>query len=101
MLDRTADLPMDRIRQFCETHHVRRLRLFGSILRSDFKPDSDIDVLVEFEPGTPVTFFDMVNMQTQLESILGRKVDFLTPGFLSEHFRQQTLDEAQTIYERR
>lgn len=101
MLDRTAALPVDQIRLFCEAHHIRKLHLFGSILRDDFRPDSDIDVLVEFEPGMPVTFFDMVDMQEQLESILGRKVDFLTPGFLSEHFRQQTLEEAQTIYDRR
>jgi hypothetical protein len=91
-------LPKDRIADFCRRHSVRRFSLFGSVLREDFRPDSDIDVLVEFEPGarTGLGFFAM---QDELSAILGRKVDLHTPGFLSEHFRDEVLAEAEVQYD--
>jgi hypothetical protein len=92
-------VPKHEIARFCQRHHIQRLALFGSVLRSDFRPDSDVDVLVQFEPGKAPgwEFFDL---QDELTSILGRRVDLNTPGFLSRYFRDQVLAEAETVYER-
>ncbi len=86
-----------RIAEFCRRNHIRRLALFGSALRDDFGPDSDVDVLVEFEPGhTPgLEFF---SMQDELSGILGRPVDLNTPGFLSPYFRDKVVQEAEALY---
>jgi len=86
-----------RLAEFCRRHHVRRLALFGSVLREDFGPESDVDVLVEFEPGhvPGLAFF---SMQDELSKFLGRKVDLNTAGFLSRYFRDQVLSEAETQY---
>jgi len=91
------DIPKDRIAEFCRKNHIRRLSLFGSVLRDDFRPDSDVDVLVEFEPGqTPgFAFFEM---EIELSGILGRKVDLNTAGFLSKYFRDEVLSEAEVQY---
>ncbi len=91
-------LPKDAIADFCRRRHIRKLALFGSVLRDDFRPESDIDVLVEFEPGcTPgLAFF---GMEIELSELLGRKVDLNTPGFLSPYFRQRVLDEAEVQYD--
>jgi predicted nucleotidyltransferase len=90
-------IPRQRIAEFCRRHHVRRLSLFGSVLRDDFRPDSDIDVLVEFEPGkTPGRRF--FAMQEELSEMLGRKVDLNTPNFLSRHVRDQVMAEASIQY---
>ena len=88
----------EKIAEFCRRHHVRKLSLFGSVLRDDFSPESDIDVLVEFEPEcTPgLAFF---GMEIELSEMLGRKVDLNTPGFLSPYFRQRVLDEAEVQYD--
>lgn len=89
---------MDRIAAFCRANRIRRLALFGSILRDDFGPDSDVDVLVEFEPGarTGLAFF---RMQRELSEMFGRPVDLNTPGFLSRYFRDQVLHEAEVLYD--
>ncbi|MAS32787.1 MAG: nucleotidyltransferase [Anaerolineaceae bacterium] len=92
-------LPYNAITAFCQRHHIRKLALFGSVLRDSFTPDSDIDVLIEFEPGH-APGWEFVSMQDELSEILGRSVDLNTPGFLSRHFRQRVLDTAQVIYER-
>ena len=92
------DIPNDRIAEFCLRHRIRRLSLFGSILRDDFLPESDIDVLVEFEPGaTPG--FGFFGIQEELAGIMGRKVDLNTPGFLSRYFRDEVMREAQVLYD--
>ena len=90
-------VPRDRIAEFCRRHHVRRLAFFGSVLRDDFRPASDVDVLVEFEPGhTPgLAFF---GMEIELSEILGRKVDLNTAQFLSRYYRAQVLREAEDQY---
>lgn len=93
-------LPMAEIEAFCREHRIRRLSLFGSVLREGFGPDSDIDVLIEFEPGYAVDFFAFMDLQFQLSEILGREVDLNTPGFLSRYFRQQVMNTAQVVYER-
>lgn len=92
------DIPNDRIAEFCLRHRIRRLSLFGSILRDDFRPESDIDLLVEFEPGaTPG--FGFFGIQEELAEILGRKVDLNTPQCLSRYFVDEVLREAQVLYD--
>ena len=87
-----------RIADFCRRHHMERLSLFGSVLRDDFGPESDVDVLVEFEPGyTPG--WDFFGMQHELSAIIGREVDLNTPGFLSHYFRDAVVAGALPIYE--
>ena len=87
----------ETISDFCQRHHIRKLALFGSVLREDFKPDSDVDVLVEFEEGhTPgLAFF---SMEKELSEILNHKVDLNTPQFLSPYFREHVLAEAEAQY---
>src|SRR5437899_3416747 len=93
-----VEMPRDKIAEFCRRHGIRRLSLFGSVLRDDFRPESDIDVLVEFEPGarTGLRFFAM---QDELASILGRRVDLNTAAFLGKQFRDEVLAEAQVQYD--
>jgi predicted nucleotidyltransferase len=93
-------LPTAEIEAFCQRHGIRKLALFGSVLRSDFRPDSDVDVLVEFEPGVRMNFFTFVDLQDQLSALLQRNVDLHTPASLSRHIRPNVLATAQTIYER-
>ena len=89
--------PKERVAEFCRKHHIKKLAIFGSVLRDDFRDNSDIDLLVEFEPGqTPgLAFFAM---QEELSSILGRKVDLNTPQCLSRYFRDKVLQEAVVQY---
>lgn len=96
-MTRKFSIPKDEIAGFCRRHHISRLSLFGSVLTGDFRPDSDVDVLVEFQPGyTPgLAFFEM---EEELSGILGRKVDLNTPGFLSHYFRDRVLAEAEVQY---
>lgn len=90
-------IPEEKIASFCRKHHIRRLAAFGSVLREDFGPESDVDVLVEFESGrTPgLGFF---RMQEELSQILGRRVDFNTPQDLSVYYRDEVLAEAEPLY---
>lgn len=92
------DVPKDKIAEFCRTNHIRLLALFGSVLRQDFGEDSDVDVLVEFEPGhvPGLAFF---RLERELSELLGRKVDLNTPGFLSDYFRDEVLAEAEVQYD--
>jgi uncharacterized protein len=90
-------IPREAIAAFCRRHHIRKLAFFGSVLREDFSPSSDVDVLVEFEPGH-VPGLEFFSMEDELSALLGRKVDLNTPGFLSPSFRQQALAEAEVHY---
>ena len=92
------DIPKEEIAEFCRKHHIRRLSLFGSILRDDFGPDSDIDMLVEFESGRVPGLLSMAGLEIELSGILGRKADLRTAAELSRHFRQDVLKEAQAQY---
>lgn len=94
------DLPMEEIIAFCEKYPIRKLSLFGSVLRDDFREDSDVDVLVEFEPDSDVSLFDMGEIQMGLSELLGREIDLKTPGFLSPYFRTQVVEMAEPLYER-
>jgi uncharacterized protein len=87
----------DEIAAFCRRHQITKLAFFGSVLREDFSPKSDVDALVEFEPGH-APGLDFFTIQAELSSILGRNVDLNTPGFLSRHFREQVLAEAEVQY---
>ena len=71
------DLPKEKIAAFCRRNHIRELALFGSALRSDFRPDSDVDMLVEFEPGQELGLMELVAMENELSEILGRKADMV------------------------
>ena len=96
------EIPTDSVSAFCQRNHIRRLALFGSVLRDDFAPESDVDVLVEFEPGARVgyTFF---TMQDELSDILGRRVDMNTfqgvQGSLNWILKAEILDSARVVYE--
>ncbi|MEX0801107.1 MAG: nucleotidyltransferase family protein [Dehalococcoidia bacterium] len=87
----------EAVAAFCRRHHIRRLALFGSVLTREFRPDSDLDVLVEFEPGhTPgLAFFEM---EEELSRLLDRKVDLNTPQFLSPRFRETVRAEAEVVF---
>lgn len=92
-------IPKDKITDFCRRHHIRRLALFGSVLRDDFGPQSDIDVLVEFEPDAKVGLFRLYDLEQELSRILGgRKVEISTPRSLSKYFRDTVVSEAQALY---
>lgn len=99
----TANLPITlseiSIQEFCQRHHIRWLALFGSVLREDFRPESDVDVLVEFEPEHVPGLIGLLQMQDELATLTGRTVDLLTPRFLHRQIRQQVLNEARVIYD--
>jgi predicted nucleotidyltransferase len=98
MMAANVTVSQDELAAFCRDHHIRRLALFGSVLRDDFRPDSDIDVLVEFEPEhiPGLAFFDI---QDELSTLLGRKVDLNTPRFLSRYFRDRVQAGARVLYD--
>jgi predicted nucleotidyltransferase len=87
------------IADFCLRHHIRRLSLFGSVLRDDFRPESDVDVLVEFKPTHVPGFFGFFEMEEELGKTLGRKVDLNTPNSLSKYFRGRVLAEAVSLHD--
>jgi predicted nucleotidyltransferase len=91
------DVPKEAIAAFCQRHHIRKLVFFGSVLRDDFTSESDVDVLVEFEPGHTLglAFFAM---QRELSVIVGRNVDMNTAQGLSPYLRQEVLNGAEVLY---
>ena len=93
-------IPVDhkKIADFCRRHHIRRFAFFGSVLRDDFRPDSDVDVLIEFEAGH-VPGWEFFDMEEELSKIIGRKADLNTPGFLSRFFRERVMSEAEIQYD--
>ena len=97
-MTRRLEIPQEAVVEFCRRNHIRRLALFGSVLRDDFRRDSDVDALVEFEPGhmPGLAFF---RMQRELSALLGRTVDLNTAQDLSPYFRDQVLSEAEVLYD--
>jgi predicted nucleotidyltransferase len=91
-------IPRKKLADFCRRNHIRKLSLFGSVVHGEMGPASDIDVLVEFEPGhvPGLAFF---SLQQELSDILGREVDLNTPQFLSPYFREHVAAEAETLYD--
>lgn len=98
MINAQIAIPQSEIAAFCQRYPIRRLSLFGSVLRNDFSPESDIDVLVEFEPNAGIGYFELVAMQDRLSTTLGREIDLLTPDAISHNFRQEVLEATQVIY---
>jgi len=97
----SPQIPIDRdiIAEFCRRNHIRRLALFGSVLRDDFGPGSDIDVMIEFEPGQLVGL-RFIEIERELSSLLGgRKVDLITPKFLNRRIRDRVLASAEVQYD--
>jgi predicted nucleotidyltransferase len=88
----------NKIAEFCRRHHIRKLAFFGSVLREDFQPDSDVDVLVEFAPGQ-VVGLRLIQMEEELSQLLGgHRVDLVTPKFLNRRIRDRVLASAQVEY---
>ena len=94
------EVPTEEIAEFCRRHRIVRLRAFGSVLRDDFTPESDVDLIVEFEPGTRIGLISLMGLQRQLGELLGRRVDLNTPDMLSKYFRDRVLRRAEVFYER-
>jgi predicted nucleotidyltransferase len=94
------EIPRAEVERFCSRNHIRKLSLFGSILTDRFRPDSDVDVLVEFEPGATITYLDLARMEREFSDALGRKVDLRTSAELSRYFRERVVSEAVVQYER-
>jgi hypothetical protein len=91
-----------RLADFCRKHHIRRLSFFGSVLRDDFRPDSDVDVLYEFEPGHQVGFIALGRMEDELSELLGgRRVEMIDPRFLKHRIKDQVLAAAEVQYAER
>ncbi|MBN1291189.1 MAG: nucleotidyltransferase family protein [Candidatus Latescibacteria bacterium] len=91
----------EAIESFCLENGIKKLALFGSVLREDFRPDSDIDMLVEFMPEEQIGYFELVKIERTLSEFLGnKKVDLRTPGELSRYFRERILKEAEYLYVR-
>jgi uncharacterized protein len=98
LLNRRLKINRPELAGFCRMHHIQKLSLFGSILRDDFKPESDVDVLVEFQPGKTPGFLKLAAMEEELSNLIGgRKVDLRTPQDLSRHFRERVLTEAKVL----
>ena len=92
------EVSAEKIDQFCRRHHIQKLSLFGSVLRDDFRPDSDVDVLVEFEPETMVGFMALSRMQRELSELLGRRVDLVPRNGLKPVIRDSVLASAVDVY---
>ena len=93
-----VDIPTERLAEFCRRHGVKRLAVFGSILRDDFGPGSDVDFLVEFLPGVRYSHFELGGMWMELREMVGREVDLKTPKELSRFFRDDVVRESRTLY---
>ena len=91
-------VPKERIEELCSKYHIRKLSLFGSVITPDFSPESDVDILVEFEVGYKVGLLKMAHIENELCALLGRKVDLRTPGDLSRYFRQEVMENAEVQY---
>ena len=97
-LQKNIAISQNLLTDFCRRSHIHKLAFFGSVLRDDFKPDSDIDVLVEFEPDCRVGLIKMAGLEIELSKLLGRKVDLRTPADLSRYFRQTVVASAEIQY---
>ncbi len=91
-------IPYNQLAEFCQRHHICKLALFGSVLREDFTPESDVDWLVEFEPGQVPGYIRLAGMESELSEMIGRRADLRTPNELSHYFRQDVLDSAVVQY---
>ncbi len=95
------DLPVEAIRDYCERQPIERLSVFGSALRDELTEDSDIDLLVEYRPGTTITLLTLAGHEIDLGELIGWKVDLRMPGELGKSFRQQVVASARLLYEKK
>jgi predicted nucleotidyltransferase len=95
------EMPKKKIKEFCRKHYIRKLSLFGSALRDDFNPESDLDILVEFDPNHIPGLIKLAGMEIELTEILGRKVDMRTAQDLSRYFREEVCNSAKVQYAER
>lgn len=93
------ELPQMAIKRFCRQHHIRKLSVFGSVLRKDFQPESDVDFLVEFDPNHIPGLIRLAGIEMELSAIIHRKADLRTPKDLSQYFRDQVLQTAVVQYD--
>ena len=100
MRQKQVNLTKDQISNFCERNYIRKFALYGSILTDDFRADSDVDVLVEFEPDQPIGLMAVARIERELSELVGRQVDLRTPQDLSKYFRDKVVSEAEVLYER-
>lgn len=99
MKTQNIDVPKEKIAHFCQHWHITKLSLFGSVLRDDFRPNSDIDVLVEFQPEHIPGFLKLHRIQEELSTLLdNRQIDLVTPKFLNHRIRDRVLSEAEVYY---
>ncbi len=92
------DVPREQIADFCRRHHIRRLAFFGSVLRDDFTPESDVDVLVDIQPGRKLTLFTLAQIENELSDLLSRRVDLHMPRTLHPYLREKVLGQAEDLY---
>jgi len=92
-------IPRERLAEFCRKNHIQRLSVFGSAVRGPLRPDSDVDLLVEFEPNRTPGLFSIVRMETELSEMLGRKADMRTAEDLSQYFRDEVVQNAKLQYQ--
>ena len=95
-----VDLPQDRIREYCASQPIRQLSVFGSAVRNELTPESDIDLLVEYMPDARISYFDMGRHVIDLMEITGRQVDLCTPNSISRYFRKNVMESAFLLYAR-
>lgn len=99
MIDPKSILPLKKIIGFCKEHPIiAKLSLFGSALHGNLRSDSDVDLLVEFEPGKTPSLFTLIDLEYELTNIIGRKTDLKTPEELSRYFRDEVLAHAKSLY---
>jgi len=96
----SVHIPVDQaqIAEFCRRHHIRKFAFFGSVLREDFRPDSDVDVLIEFEPNRIPGLIKLMTMQLEFSEMIGREADFRAPGDLHRSFRDAVVAKAEVLY---
>ena len=99
MPEHATGIPREVVAEFCRRHRIRQLSLFGSVLRDDFRPDSDIDVLIEFEPGAGAGLIRLAGLEIELGELLGRTVDLNTPGNFRQPLRDEIIGQAEVVYE--
>jgi predicted nucleotidyltransferase len=92
------EVPREQVAEFCRLHHIRWLALFGSVLRDDFRSDSDVDVLIEFEQDQPYTYFTLFDLERDLSALLGRTVDLHVRKSLHPFLREKVLGQAEALY---
>ena len=95
-----VNLTKEQIAEFCQKHHIKKFAFFGSILRDDFQPNSDIDILIDLDYSVPTGLMEIAGMEIELSKMIGRKVDLSTPEGLSDYFRDKVLTQTEVLYER-